>query len=599
MKYDVLVFGSGPSGLTAAHELAERGYKVCVLEKDSFIGGKPVSGFGHPYKAISGKLDKNLYMPMEHAFRVYPENYLNLIDVMKRIPHPEGGNVTDYFTNELHVASNTNNIPENVSFLSMIQSKLEFIFFLLALFIPYSLYEERSLEKYDKIYLSELMEINKRSPQMKQYLQRLAGSAASGNPRIMSSISVINLLLNYYLAPNSSGFRTFKRPTNIAWIYPWIDYLESLKVTFLTSHQVIGFDFDPINSLECPKIKCLKIITPKGIVSMSAKYYISAIPANNVVDLIESNLQMVRYDPRLYSMYKIVTLPATGVQLYYDRPIKELSKQFILMSLTDHPWELTYIDQSTYWDDDYTSDIKGNRKKYGVITIYTAVLNEPGRIIPLTIAECTAEQIAEEMFTEVEREFKKRGIPMGKKNRVGYACHDFQNPTKSKHEFSHLGNDIDDERLHFCVPDMYKVRPKPETVYLRNLILAGAYTQNKTYYVSTMESASESGKRAAQTVLSRLKSKKNKVNIYESVNPPWFIKLLRNFDSFLYSLGLPNPFDLLLDMLRRILWTSNTNMDKSIQNIQDMNSPVITGSLKYPNDSLIGLIIFLFRGLFK
>ncbi len=42
-NYDVIVIGAGLAGLTAAYELAERGYKVLLIEKEKFLGGRTAS----------------------------------------------------------------------------------------------------------------------------------------------------------------------------------------------------------------------------------------------------------------------------------------------------------------------------------------------------------------------------------------------------------------------------------------------------------------------------------------------------------------------------------------------------------------------------
>src|SRR5437868_913022 len=119
-EYDVVIIGAGPSGLSAAHELAEQGLKVCVLEANEYIGGKPISWLSYPYKALEegddwkGFCEKPLekiatLLPGEHAFRVYPDNYQNLISIMKRIPRrPEDGpgDVTRNFVKKLRVAKN-------------------------------------------------------------------------------------------------------------------------------------------------------------------------------------------------------------------------------------------------------------------------------------------------------------------------------------------------------------------------------------------------------------------------------------------------------------------------------------------------------------
>ena len=42
-QYDVIVVGSGIAGMAAAHDLAEHGKRVLVLEANSYIGGRTKS----------------------------------------------------------------------------------------------------------------------------------------------------------------------------------------------------------------------------------------------------------------------------------------------------------------------------------------------------------------------------------------------------------------------------------------------------------------------------------------------------------------------------------------------------------------------------
>src|SRR5918997_38690 len=82
----VAVLGGGVAGLSAAHELAERGFEVTVHEQRDAPGGKarsiPVAGSG-----TDGRAD----LPGEHGFRFFPGFYRHLPDTMGRIPH--GGRV--------------------------------------------------------------------------------------------------------------------------------------------------------------------------------------------------------------------------------------------------------------------------------------------------------------------------------------------------------------------------------------------------------------------------------------------------------------------------------------------------------------------------
>ena len=77
----VAVLGGGVGGLTAAHELVERGFEVTVFEQRDAPGGKarsiPVPGSGS-----DGRAD----LPGEHGFRFFPGFYRHVPDTMRRIP---------------------------------------------------------------------------------------------------------------------------------------------------------------------------------------------------------------------------------------------------------------------------------------------------------------------------------------------------------------------------------------------------------------------------------------------------------------------------------------------------------------------------------
>src|SRR3954470_12320405 len=86
----VAVLGGGVAGLSAAHELAERGFAVTVYEQRDAPGGKarsiPYAGSGS-----GGRAD----LPGEHGFRFFPGFYRHVPDTMRRIPAPGGGTVLD------------------------------------------------------------------------------------------------------------------------------------------------------------------------------------------------------------------------------------------------------------------------------------------------------------------------------------------------------------------------------------------------------------------------------------------------------------------------------------------------------------------------
>ena len=69
--------------MSAAHELAERGFLVNVYERQPvYVGGKARS-VDVPHTGTAGRPD----LPGEHGFRFFPGFYKHVTDTMKRIPY--------------------------------------------------------------------------------------------------------------------------------------------------------------------------------------------------------------------------------------------------------------------------------------------------------------------------------------------------------------------------------------------------------------------------------------------------------------------------------------------------------------------------------
>lgn len=107
-KVQVVVFGGGIAGLTAAHELMVRGFQVTVIEKqlaEQFsdeqgvqIGGiartqwDGVEEFPDDFEATADrrKFPRNVVehakVPGEHGYRFFPSFYRHIFDTMKRTP---------------------------------------------------------------------------------------------------------------------------------------------------------------------------------------------------------------------------------------------------------------------------------------------------------------------------------------------------------------------------------------------------------------------------------------------------------------------------------------------------------------------------------
>jgi len=80
----VAVFGAGIAGLTAAHELSERGFSVDVFESGGAVGGLAATQ-RFPSTRIFENEDvaKKNWLPGEHGFRAFYSFYRHLTDTMQ------------------------------------------------------------------------------------------------------------------------------------------------------------------------------------------------------------------------------------------------------------------------------------------------------------------------------------------------------------------------------------------------------------------------------------------------------------------------------------------------------------------------------------
>ena len=95
MSKTVIVLGGGIGGLSAAHELSERGFSVRVFELRDVPGGKarsvvvPSTAPRQNVGAVNlGSLaaPTRRDLPGEHGFRFFPRFYRHIIDTMTRTP---------------------------------------------------------------------------------------------------------------------------------------------------------------------------------------------------------------------------------------------------------------------------------------------------------------------------------------------------------------------------------------------------------------------------------------------------------------------------------------------------------------------------------
>src|ERR1700690_551771 len=142
----VIILGGGIAGLSAAHELIERGFSVEIFERRSIAGGKarsieavnPVrfgaTPSGHAPRRPGRAARRGL--PGEHGFRFFPGFYKHVIDTMRRIPYGANGNTFDNLTVATRILLARSNQAE-ITWLARCPASLnDFRVFLQELFAP-------------------------------------------------------------------------------------------------------------------------------------------------------------------------------------------------------------------------------------------------------------------------------------------------------------------------------------------------------------------------------------------------------------------------------------------------------------------------------
>ena len=236
MATTVAVLGGGVGGLSAAHELAERGFTVTVYEKRALAGGKARS-----YPTPTG-------LPAEHGFRFFPAFYRHLPDTMARIPSG-GGSARDRLvgaTRILFARSDGENeilapahAPETLSDLRVLAKfvfdaatelgvpAVDIAWLLERLFTLLVSCDKRRVEQWDRQSWWDYVQADRRSEAFRRYLaDGLTRTLVAARAREMSARTGGLILVQLVADLARAGDRADRRARRAdvrRWITPWVD----------------------------------------------------------------------------------------------------------------------------------------------------------------------------------------------------------------------------------------------------------------------------------------------------------------------------------------------------------------------------------------
>ena len=554
MAKKVIVLGGGVAGMSAAHELCERGFAVEIYEYKSIPGGKARS-IEVPGSASQGKK----MLPGEHGFRFFPGFYKHVTDTMKRIPIPaQNKSVFENLvpTSRMEIARFDNKdvvllskCPTSREDLKILVASLaggnfnltteEIEFFSARMWQLLTSCKERRLDEYEKIGWWEYLEADRFSVHYQKLLVEgltrtlVAAQAKLANTKTGGDI-LLQLIFDMFKIGSSSD-RVLNGPTNEVWIGPWLTYLQSKGVTYhLNSKvEVINCDHEKVRSVHISKNGKMQ--------EVQGDHYISALPVEVLAKLLTPEMLLI--DPSLATISQLKEQVAwmNGMQFYLREDIPIVNGHVIYI---DSPWSLTSISQKQFWNNVKLNEY-GDGTVKGVLSVDISDWDTAGIIHNKPAKQCSVEEIREEVWAQLKKSQNHNGTEILKDENVHSFFLDSDIFYPGPHESVNL------EPLLVNLANSWHLRPN---AYCRipNLFLASDYIKTNTD-LATMEGANEAARRAVNCILSVEKAKTGFCKIWD-LHEPSIFAIWRRQDYKRFQQGLPwkGDFNKIILIIQRI-----------------------------------------------
>ena len=510
----VAVLGGGVAGLSAAHELAERGFAVTVYEQRDAPGGKarsiPYAGSG-----TGGRAD----LPGEHGFRFFPGFYRHLPDTMGRIPFA-GRTVRDHLVGATRIlfaqAGGPNEIiapahlPESAEDFAVLARFLreaatqvgvppqEYAVLIERLLTLLTSCDERREQQWDLQSWWEYTGAERRSAAFQRFLaDGLTRTLVAARGREMSARTgglVLVQLLQDLSRAGGRADRVLDAPTSEVWIDPWVEHLTARGVELRLS--------EPVEALHLGGGR-LSGATVAGR-TVRADHYVAALPVEVMRQLASPALRAA--EPRLKGLDRLVTRWMNGVLFYLDRDIPLVNGHAIYV---DSEWALTSISQKQFWPGVDLAQ-RGDGRTRGILSIDVSEWQRPGKRTGKVAQLCTREEIFDEVWGQLEDHLDGALDAATVIDRFLDPAIVFPNPTGAANL----------EPLLVNTAGSWADRPDAAT-RIPNLFLASDYVRTHTD-LATMEAANEAARRAVNGILDATGSRERRCEVWPLREPQVF-----------------------------------------------------------------------------
>jgi uncharacterized protein with NAD-binding domain and iron-sulfur cluster len=523
----VAVLGGGVAGLSAAHELAERGFAVAVYEARDMFGGKARS-FGVPGSGTGGRAD----LPAEHGFRFFPGFYKHLPDTMRRIPfpgRPDGvaGNLVTATRallaqaggrNELIGVTHPTGAHDDLTALSRFlldwATKVgvpahEHAIFVERLLTFLTSCDERRLEQFERQSWWDYAGADGRSDAYgKFFADGLTRTLVAARAREMSARTGGQVLLQLLFDLTRLGGqadRVLDAPTQEAWITPWVEHLRARGVALHDHAPVAGIEFDG------RRIAGVRISRGEGVPAerVTADFYVAALPVEQLRLLLTPELRLA--DPALARIDRLVTRWMNGLMLYLDRDVALVHGHAIYI---DSAWSLTSVSQAQFWAGRRLAEQYGDGRVEGILSVDISEWERPGPRTGKAAVKCTAEEIRAEVWGQLADHLNDGPAPvLDEANVLAW----FLDPAI---QFPNASEVTNLEPLLVNTAGSWADRPEAATA-VPNLLLASDFVRTHTD-LATMEGANEAARRAVNAILEATGSPAPRCRLWPLAEPKAF-----------------------------------------------------------------------------
>jgi len=554
----VVILGGGVAGLSAAHELIERGFKVQVFEKRAVPGGKArsvrVAGTG-----TGGRQD----LPGEHGFRFFPRFYRHLPDTMRRIPYAGNANgVADNLvdTTRFEFAQKgqapivgVDRFPTDLDAWKLMFKDAfgtdygfepgDVEFYGERLWQILTSCQARRIDEYEGLGWWTFLDAGNRSPAYQRFLgggmtrALVAAKAQVACTRTIGDITV-QLLLDVAM-PGVSSDRLLNGPTNDVWIAPWLNYLRGRGVDYR-----LGVHFEALK-MSGGRIAAATLREGNRTFDIEADFYLCAVPLEVMAKRVSKD--MLAADPTLQGILDIRDKVQwmNGIQFYLKRDVPVVHGHVMY---PDSAWALTSVSQAQFWSGtDFTR--LGDGTVRGILSVDISEWQQPGSAEHTggkTAMECTHDQIAAEVWQQLKDGLNQKGQPeqLSDADRHSWFLDpdivpilDPANPDKER----------ESEPLLVNLINTWSGRPNAHT-RIPNLFLASDYVRTYTN-LATMEGANEAARRAVNSIIEASDSNASLCEVW-NLHEPEFLAPWRIHDRTRFDAGL--PWNGTLDIGRRL-----------------------------------------------